>query len=148
MSNKPAWLAIAVVVVGGFEGVRTYAYRDPVGIPTICFGETQNVRMGDRATLEHCAGLLESRLAEFGRGVDQCIHKELPPYRKAAFTSFAYNVGIEAFCKSTLVKKYNAGDFVGACDQLKRWTSARGVVLPGLVKRRDSEWRLCMRELA
>jgi lysozyme len=147
MSAKP-WLAIALVAVGAFEGVRQTAYLDPVGIPTICFGETKNVRMGDKATLDHCSDLLESRLQEFGRGVDQCIKTPLPPYRKAAFTSFAYNVGVPAFCSSTLVKKYNAGDWVGACDQLKRWITAKGVTLPGLVKRREVERQFCMREMA
>lgn len=146
-NTKKTWLAVALVAVGGFEGVRTVAYSDPVGIPTICFGETKGVRMGDAATLDHCKDLLESRLQAFGRGVDSCIKTPLPPYRKAAFTSFAYNVGTTAFCGSTLVKKYNSGDYVGACDQLKRWTTAKGFTLPGLVRRREVERQLCMREL-
>ena len=41
---------IAVGIVGGFEGLRTKAYRDVVGVPTICFGETRGVKMGDTAT--------------------------------------------------------------------------------------------------
>jgi lysozyme len=146
--SAKSWLAIALVAVSSFEGIRQYAYRDPVGIPTICFGETKNVRLGDKATLEHCNGLLEARLQEFGRAVDSCINKPLPPYRKAAFTSLAYNIGTGAFCGSTLVRKYNAGDYVGACDQIKRWNLAKGIALPGLAKRRYVEHQMCMKELA
>ena len=138
------WLAICVGCVASFEGLRTVAYRDPVGIPTVCFGETEGVRLGDKYTAEECRALLGDRVAEFGRAVDRCVTAPLPPARKAALVSFSYNVGVEAFCTSTLVKKLNSGDTVGACDQLLRWTKAKGFELPGLVKRRQQERQLCL----
>jgi lysozyme len=52
-------------------------------------------------------------------------------------------VGTEAFCKSTLARKLNAGD-PAACDELLRWTTAKGIQLPGLVKRREQERALCL----
>lgn len=139
-----AALAVVVALVGGFEGLRTYAYRDPVGIPTICFGETRGVKMGDTATVEQCQQMLGDRLVEFSAGVDRCLTANVPAQSYAAFVSFAYNVGTGAFCSSTLVKKANAGDLVGACNQLPRWTRAAGIVLPGLVNRRSQEQALCL----
>ena len=68
--------------------------------------------------------------------------------QKAAFLSFAFNVGAQKFCGSTLVKKANQGDMPGACAELSRWTYAGGRELPGLVKRRAAERALCERGLS
>ena len=141
------WCAIAVICVSGFEGLRTIAYADPVGIPTICFGETKGVRMGDRATIEECEGMLASSLEIANRSVDACVSAYLPDTRRAALVSFTYNVGGQAFCSSTLVRKLNAGDVVGACDQLLRWDLAKGIRLPGLTKRRAAERAMCLQGL-
>lgn len=142
--KRASWLAICVGCVAGFEGLRTAAYMDPVGIPTVCFGETAGVRLGDKYTAEQCREMLGTRVLEFGEAVDRCVTVDLPPSRKAALVSFSYNVGVNAFCKSTLTKKLNAGDVVGACNELSRWTKAKGITLPGLVKRRAQERELCL----
>ena len=73
-----------------------------------------------------------------------CITRQMPDTRLAAFTSFAYNVGVGAICKSSIARKYNAGDVVGSCDALLLYTKAKGITLPGLVKRREEERRMCM----
>jgi lysozyme len=39
-------LALGTSLVAGFEGLRTRAYLDPVGIPTICYGHTNGVMLG------------------------------------------------------------------------------------------------------
>lgn len=149
--KKAAWLAICVSCVAGFEGLRTVAYNDPVGIPTICFGETRNVAIGDQRTVDECRQMLGDRLVEFGAQVDKCTpDTTLPPYRKAAVTSFAYNVGVRAYCASTLARKLNAGDVQGGCDELLRWvyTTRGGVRIkwPGLEKRRAEERAMCLLE--
>ena len=146
--KRATWVAICVACTGTFEGLRTVAYRDPIGIPTICFGETAGVKLGDKFTVEQCKEMLGTRIEEFGRGVDSCVKVELPPTRKAALTSFAYNVGVTAFCGSTLVRKLNAGDTFGACNELPKWTKARGIKLPGLVKRREQEKAMCLEGIA
>ena len=142
------WLAICVGCVASFEGLRTVAYRDPVGIPTVCFGETEGVRLGDSYSVEECRALLGDRVVAFGQAVDRCVTAELPPARKAALVSFAYNIGVSAFCGSTLVRKLNSGDVYGACNELPRWKNATRlgvrVELPGLVKRRQQERQLCL----
>jgi lysozyme len=143
--NKKAvgWVSICIGCVAGAEGLRTVAYKDPVGIPTACFGETLNVKMGDTFTPEQCREMLGARVLEFGAAVERCVRTPMSPSRKAGLTSFAYNVGTDAFCGSTLVKKLNAGD-PAACDELRRWTKAKGIPLPGLVKRREQERDLCL----
>lgn len=141
--------AIALPLVAGAEGLRTVAYRDPVGIPTICFGETRGVHMGDRATVDQCKALLADRLAGFEAEVRACLGAApIPDASIAAFTSFAYNVGTPKFCASTIAAKARVGDLAGACDQLPRWDRAGGVPLPGLTKRRKEERDLCRAGLA
>jgi lysozyme len=149
------WLVIAVPLVGTFEGLRLVAYRDPVGIPTICFGETQGVALGQKKTRAECDALLSSRLQEFDRELAKCLPAlpALPPQTRAALVSWAYNVGSRAACASTLVRKANANDFVGACNELPRWnkiTNAYGqrIILPGLTRRRAEERALCLEGLA
>lgn len=146
LKRNSALAAAAVALVGGFEGLRTYAYRDPVGIPTICFGETRSVRMGDRKSAAECKAMLGDRLVEFETGMVRCLKApdKVPDPAYAAFLSFSYNVGTGAFCKSTLVRRVNAGDLRGACDELLKWDKAAGIRLPGLTKRRQQERALCL----
>lgn len=141
-----AVLAIAVPAICGFEGAYTYAYRDPVGIPTICFGHIEGVRMGDRKTPQECADLLQEDLPRYYAGVHRCIHVPMSVKREAAMLSFVYNVGEGALCKSTVARKLNAGDVQGGCEALLRFTYARGIQLPGLVKRREAERKMCVQE--
>lgn len=141
--KKAAVLALAIPLIGGFEGLRQYAYRDPVGIPTICFGETRGVRMGQHHTVAECKAMMAGRLeADFIPGVERCIHVPMSPEREAAALSFAYNVGVGAFCRSGFARKLNAGD-PDACDELMKWNRAGGMVLPGLTRRREAERALC-----
>lgn len=136
-------LAAALALVGGFEGLRTVAYRDPVGIPTICFGETLGVQMGDTATVAQCEDKLTRRILQLDDEVTACLGEAPQRGPRVAFVSLAYNIGADAFCRSTLARKYRAGDLEGACAEISRWTYARGIQLPGLVKRRAQERRIC-----
>lgn len=138
--------AVSIGLVGGFEGLRTAAYRDPVGIPTICFGETKGVRLGQTRTPAECNALLRASLIEHEQGMRDCLRNpdRVPEPTYIAFLSFAYNVGARKFCASTLVRKANAGDLRGACNELLKWDKARGVKLPGLSRRRQEERTLCL----
>lgn len=138
------WLALAVPLVAGFEGVRRTVYADPTNILTVCAGETRGVKVGDTYTHAQCMEMLQSRLLEFNEGVDRCVHVPLSDKTRVALVSFAYNVGLSKFCGSALVAKLNMGERGRACDQLLRWTYAGGRQLPGLVKRRQAEWKLCV----
>ena len=107
---------------------------------TICFGETKDVKLGDRATAEECSAKLLARIQEFGAGVRQCVGHELPPARKAAYTSLAYNIGIDAFCKSTLVKKERAGNPAGAPKNARRSSILSRMLLEGMSTKRRT-WK-------
>lgn len=136
-------IALIVAFVGSWEGLRTKAYLDPVGIPTICYGYTHGVKLGQAKTVEECKGLLADEVRVAIDGVHSCVKVPLSDGELAAYTSFAYNAGTGAFCRSTLLRKLNAGDRAGACAQLSLWVNSRGRQLPGLVKRRAEERRMC-----
>lgn len=135
-------------LVGGFEGLRLVAYPDPAtkGPPwTVCFGETAGVRPGDRYTIDQCKAMLVRSLESYALGVEGCISRPMPDTTYIAFVSLAYNIGTGGFCKSSVVRLYNAGNHRGACDAMLRFNRAAGVVFPGLTKRREREREWCLR---
>lgn len=137
-----AVLALALPFTAHEEGLRTFAYLDPVGVVTICMGETENVTLGDTKTKEECSALFYARLGSFAYAVDLAVKPPMDNYFHAAITSWTYNVGVNAMRRSTLVKKANAGDFRGACDELLKWKFAGGE--PILLSRRRRERELCL----
>lgn len=137
-----ATLSLAgALFIANFEGMRTRAYIDPVGIPTICAGSTRSVYIGQKATLKECEERLQEDATYAGKGVRACLAQDvrLTQGQYDALVSFTYNVGAGALCRSTLVKKLNAGDCLGAANEFRRWNRAGGRVLPGLTKRRAAE---------
>lgn len=128
-----------VTFLMGHEGTIQDAYLDPVGIPTICTGHTDGVIVGQRATFEQCRQYLTEDTGIAGRWVARCIDVPVTQSQYDALVSFTFNVGGSAMCKSTLIRKLNAGDCMGAAAQFDRWKYASGVVLPGLVRRRAEE---------
>lgn len=148
MNINNRWLigtvaAVTIATVSLLEGRSNDPYQDIVGVWTVCDGET-NVKMR-RYTDAQCDSMLRSSLVKYGNGVLQCINVPVSQNQHAAFTSFAYNVGVPAFCKSSLLKKLNAGDYVGACDGMLAWTYAGGKYVQGLANRRKVEQRLCLK---
>ena len=135
---------LLVAFVGAWEGLRLEAYLDPVNIVTACYGETKGVSLGDTFTEAECDAKLIKRLAEFEHELDKCLIVPVPDKTKVALVSWTYNVGSRAACRSTLVRKANAGDLVGACNELPRWNRAGGRVWRGLTNRRAAERELCL----
>jgi len=150
------FLALTTTGLLQSEDLRTKAYRDPVGIPTVCVGETKGVRMGDTHTRQECLDMLQDRIVQFDKELGRCIHVKVPEETRSAIVQWGYNVGVGAACKSTLVRKLNAGDTEGACNELPRWVYAtqtskiagktvrKRITLPGLVTRRQHERNLCL----
>ncbi|UEP49667.1 lysozyme [Burkholderia ambifaria] len=145
--------ALLFSMVPKFEGTKLIGYFDPVGIPTKCMGDTTNVVVGQRYSEAECRELLERQLIVHAEPVLKCTPiLKGHTYQLAAAVSFAYNVGTTAYCGSTTAKRFNAGDWKGACRAMNeadngrpQWVTARGRVLPGLVKRRADERELCER---
>jgi lysozyme len=141
--------ALATPLIGEFEGSVPVGYVDPVGIPTSCVGHTgPDAVVGRRYTEAECANQLAADAVKHGLEIAPCLPDSLPVETRAAFTSFAFNVGTRAFCKSTLSRKAKAGDLRGACEELPRWNRAGGIVMRGLTRRRAAERELCLEGLS
>lgn len=143
-----ALVAGLIAFVGPWEGVKTTTYLDIVGVPTVCYGETDGVELGQTFTKAECDAMFAGRLDEFARGflllVDDEVEKTVPLRAQVAFVSWSYNVGLGAAKKSTLVRKLNEGDVVGACNELSKWVKAGGRTVKGLVNRRAAERDMCL----
>ncbi|WP_027664964.1 lysozyme [Rhizobium leguminosarum] len=147
LQKGSAAAAMAVALVGSFEGLRQNAYPDPAtqGQPwTICYGSTNGVKPGDYKTVEQCKALLSLELQQYANGIEQCVTAPLPDARFVAMTSFAYNVGIRAACKSSVVKLINQRKPAEGCEALLKWNRAAGIVFPGLTRRRQKERQFCL----
>jgi GH24 family phage-related lysozyme (muramidase) len=140
-------LSTAITFVGQWEGLRTTAYRDVVGVWTVCYGETKGVRAGESYSKAECDAMLARELVAYEAALDQCLTHPVPVGMKIALVSWTYNVGAGAACRSTLVRKANRGDLAGACNELPRWNRAGGRVIRGLTNRRLSERAMCHRAL-
>lgn len=136
--------AVAVAAICGFEGYREYAYKDVAGVPTIGYGTTKGVKIGDKTTRQEAKAFLVRDTSGMAKQMQTLIKVPLYQHEWDSLLSFTYNVGIGNFRSSTLLKKLNQGDYAGACAQLKRWTYAGGRKVKGLVNRREAEYRMCM----
>lgn len=142
--------ALATAIAIPAEGLRQYAYRDPPGILTVCYGSTTDVQAGRRYSLEECRARLDADMAAAVATVERCA-PGLPERPLAALADAVYNIGPTIVCdrtRSTAARLLAAGDWPAACEQLPRWNRARvgGVLveLPGLTKRRAAERALCL----
>jgi lysozyme len=147
LKKSAAAAALCAATVGGFEGLRQTAYPDPAtrGPPwTVCYGSTIGVRPGDHYSLAECKAMLVRDLESYATGIERCVTAPLPDPRYVALVSFAYNVGIGAACKSSVVRLINAGQTAAGCNALLQWNKAAGITFPGLTKRRESERTMCL----
>lgn len=150
LKKGSAAAAVAVTLIGGFEGLRQNAYPDPAtgGKPwTVCYGETQDVHKGDYHSIAECKAMLIESLQKYANGISACVTAPMPDDRYVALVSFAYNVGIGAACHSSVVRLINDGRTREGCDALMGWNKAAGVTFPGLTRRRAKERELCLRGL-
>lgn len=160
MNAPRATLAALTLSAAALVGIVTQeGYSDkaviPVkgDVPTIGFGTTQGVKMGDTTTPPKALSRALSDISQYEGALKSCVRVPLHQREYDAFVSLAYNIGPRAFCRSTLVKKLNAGDYAGACSEIQRWSwfNGRDCALPGsgcagLAKRREAESRQCLGE--
>jgi lysozyme len=121
-----------------YEGFRENAYLDLVGVPTIGYGFTQGVRLGDHMTPEQGEFRLKAELSKFGLG----LGVEGTENQVAAMTCLAYNIGLGNFGGSTVKRLHLKKEYQGAADAFRNWDKAGGKVVYGLVRRRESEREL------
>jgi lysozyme len=135
-------------LVKKWEGFKAEAYRDAVGVWTIGYGTTAMAGVG----IVPVPGMVISEadatfylmkgLEKFADEIRPAISREANENQFGAMLSLAYNIGPTAFKRSTLLRKFNAGDIQGAAAQFDVWNKAGGKVLRGLVNRRADEKRL------
>ena len=143
-------LTKTVTLVKELEGFRSSAYVDTDGTVVIGYGmpviEGKKVKLGDRISPVQAETALIEKLHEIQQQILAAATVELNSHKLVALTSFAFNVGVESLFKSTLFRKLNAGDFLGAANEFPRWNKAhlKGRLVPfaGLTKRRLTERNL------
>lgn len=133
-----------IALIKRSESLRLKAYLDAVGIWTIGYGWTGlvegiPVHDGMLITNDTAEILLRNGVLQYERAINHLVTASLNQNQFDAMVSLAYNIGIGAFERSTLLKKFNAGDMAGAAAEFLRWNKAGGKILPGLVTRRKAE---------
>lgn len=146
-------LVVSVAAVTGIathEGFRDKAYIPvPGDVPTIGYGSTtyadgSKVQINDKITRKEATELLGNKVKFFEKQIKSCVKVPLYQYEYNSFVSLTYNIGGNAFCNSTLVKKLNTYDYQGACKEILKWDKFKGKSLPGLTKRRQQEYKQCL----
>lgn len=140
----------ALALIKEFEGLRLNAYPDPAhgwSVPTIGYGHTSAagapiVRRGMTITATEAEDILRRDLGQFEAAVRSLVKVPLTENQFGALVSFTFNLGAGNLKSSTLLRKLNAGDYVGASDEFGRWVKAGGKTLSGLVRRREAERQL------
>jgi len=132
-------------IVREAEGLRLSAYLCPAGIPTIGYGHTKGVKLGDTCTRQQAEEWLENDFFMAKYDVAAVVRVPIGENQLDALASFVFNLGVRKLIQSTLLKKLNAGDYAGAANEFDRWVYAGNVKLNGLIKRRAKEKALFLK---
>lgn len=138
------------------EGESFKAYRDSAKVWTICHGETLNVKPTDVRSKEWCDANTQARTYQFTKDVakliKQPLYEDVGIYLLGSHAHFAYNVGVNGYASSQVLKKTNQGDFIGGCYAMLNWYKAGGVDCRvrksncyGLWVRRQNEVSECLK---
>lgn len=151
--NRRAVKALTLSAAGLIALLVSEGYTDravipvPGDVPTVGFGSTRNVRLGDTTNpVSALARAGQEINEEYEAALRRCVHVPLYQHEYDAWVSFIYNVGAGAFCQSTAAKLLNQGRYAEACDQMRRWVLVNGQQVQGLVNRRERERRACLGE--
>lgn len=148
-----AALSLSAAAFGGLVLKEGYSDRAIIPVPgdrpTIGFGNTFDdkglpVRMGDTITAPQAVMRSLAHIAKDEGAMKACVTAPLTQGEYDAYVSLVYNIGADAFCRSTLVRLLNAGNYQAACDQILRWDRFQGKPLRGLTIRRQVERQKCM----
>ncbi len=136
----------AITTVATWEGKANVPYRDIVGVLTVCYGETKGVEKRYYSDAE-CGDMLSTSMLEHWNGIAKCSTiATARPRERVAHLSLAYNIGVGAWCKSSIPARLARNDGT-ACAVISEFNKARvaGVLVPvrGLTNRRESERAIC-----
>jgi len=122
-----------------FEGCKLEAYLDAVDVPTIAYGRTKDVKIGDICTQQQAEDWLEEELVEYEGYVEKAVTVPLEQHHFDSLVSWTYNLGPSNLTRSSMLRVLNASDYDNVPEQIMRWNKAGGRVLAGLVRRREAE---------
>lgn len=141
VGSATAALTAAAIQV---EGIRYEPYLDIAKIPTVCVGHTGGVQQR-RYSHQECMDILKKDLVKHSDGILKCVNVPLTQAQYNAFTLFAFNVGVSAFCTSkTVLEPLNKGNYEAACLGMYKWVYAGGKYSIGLYNRRKVEVAMCL----
>jgi lysozyme len=136
------------------EGFHQSVYTDPVGLPTVCVGHMdKSLKLGQKFSVDECMKMFAEDWKKHQAQLNSVVKVGYASgWQKEALTDFTFNLGITAVKSSTLIRKLNTKDHVGACRELTKWVKGRVkgklVTLRGLVTRRNNTMPFCMGELS
>jgi len=133
ISNK------GLAIIKHFEGFREHAYLDTGKVPTIGYGTTKGVRLGQVVTQAQAEIFLVRDVAEAEAAVSRLVKVKLNQDQFDALVCFTYNLGQGNFSGSTLLSLLNQGHYDQVSTQLLRWNKDNGRVIEGLTRRRKAE---------
>lgn len=137
--------ATALVGLLIHEGYKEEAYIPVKGdVPTIGYGTTKGVKMGDKTDPIKALKRAYEDMKHFEGAIKRCVTVPLYQHEYDAYLSLSYNIGENAFCRSTLVRLLNQGEYDQACKQILRWDKFQGKPLRGLTIRREQEYKKCL----
>jgi lysozyme len=128
-----------IALIKKFEGCKLRAYLDAVDVPTIAYGRTKDVKIGDICTQQQAEDWLEEELVEYEGYVNEAVKVELTQPQFDSLVSWTYNLGPSNLNRSSMLRVLNTSDYDNVPEQIMRWNKAGGRVLPGLVRRREAE---------
>jgi len=127
--------------------VKITSQNQVKGTLTIGYGHTKNVKIGQKITVQEAEQLLMNDLTPFANGVLKEVKVPITQNMFEALVSFTYNVGLGALRTSTLLKNLNQENYKEASNQFSKWISSKGQILQGLVKRREAEKALFLKDM-
>jgi lysozyme len=136
------------------EGFHQSVYLDPVGLSTVCIGRMdKSLKLGQKFSVDECMKMFAEDWKKHQAQLNSVVHTPYASeWQKEALTDFTFNLGIGNVKSSTLLRKLNAKDHVGACKELTKWVKGRVkgklVTLRGLVTRRNNTMPFCLGELS
>jgi len=122
-----------------FESCKLVAYLDSKGVPTIAWGHTAGVKLGDTCTQAQADAWLMQDIQWAAGIVNRVVTITLTQGEFDALTDFVFNDGSGNFESSTLLRDLNAGNILAAAAQFPLWDHSAGQVVAGLLRRRLAE---------
>lgn len=139
-------LSLALIYLPTDEGKRNVDYMDIAKVPTACYGHTgPDARVGTYRSDAECHALLKQDAQKHLLGALKCSPGLAEdPNQLAAVTRLTFNIGVAGYCKSSIARLFNAGQYRAACDRFLAYRFAGGREVRGLLLRRQRERAQCL----